>query len=181
VDYDRNYQSSFSGSAPTHFTPVALLVRAAPTDRIQGDFRTEWDPTKHAIRTLAANATFNVGEAVQATTGWSQRRFIPGLPGFEQSRSDHYLNASATYRRPGNRIGGTYAFNYDLKRDTFLNQRYIAYYNAQCCGIAVEYQTFNFQGFTNVGVPQDRRFNLSFSLAGIGTFSNFFGALGGQQ
>jgi LPS-assembly protein len=181
VDYDRNYQSSFSGSAPTHFTPVALLVRAAPTDRIQADFRTEWDPTKHAIRTLASNASFNVGPAIQATAGWSQRRFIPGLPGFEESRSDHYFNGMVAYRRPGNRIGGTYAFNYDLKADAFLNQRIIAYYNAQCCGVAMEYQTFNFQTFSNVGVPKDRRFNLSFSLAGIGTFSNFFGALGGQQ
>ena len=30
-------------------------------------------------------------------------------------------------------------------------------------------------------VPQDRRFNLSFTLAGIGTFSNFFGAFGGRR
>jgi hypothetical protein len=44
------------------------------------------------------------------------------------------------------------------------------------------YQTFNFQGAAfNFGVPQDRRFNLSFTLAGIGTFSNLFGAFGGQQ
>ena len=28
-------------------------------------------------------------------------------------------------------------------------------------------------------VPQDKRFNLSFTLAGIGTFSNFLGAFGG--
>jgi hypothetical protein len=91
------------------------------------------------------------------------------------------LNATANVRRPGNRIGGTYAFNYDLRNDRFLQQRYLGYYNAQCCGVAVEYQTFNFQGgFAGLPVPQDRRFNVSFTLAGIGTFSNFFGALGGQ-
>jgi hypothetical protein len=85
-------------------------------------------------------------------------------------------------RGAGNRIGGQYAFNYDLRRDTFLQQRYSAYYNAQCCGIGVEYQTFNYQGaFIGIGVPQDRRFNLSFTLAGIGTFSNLFGAFGGQN
>ena len=182
VDYDRQYQSSFSGSAPTHFTPVALTVRATPADRFAGDFRTEWDPTKHALRTLAANGRFRAGGWLETTGGWSQRRYIPGLPGFEEARADHYLNANATLRRPDNRIGGTYAFNYDLKRDTFLQQRYIAYYNAQCCGVAVEYQSFNFQtGFANVGVTKDRRFNVSFSLAGIGTFSNFLGALGGQE
>ena len=44
----------------------------------------------------------------------------------------------------GNRVGGAYSFNYDLKQDTFLQQRLTAYYNSQCCGIAAEYQTFNY-------------------------------------
>ena len=30
-------------------------------------------------------------------------------------------------------------------------------------------------------LPQDRRFNLGFTLAGIGTFSNFFGNMGGRS
>jgi hypothetical protein len=80
-----------------------------------------------------------------------------------------------------NRVGGAYSFNYDLRNDRFLQQRYTAYYNAQCCGIAVEYQTYNLSTFSSFGVPKDRRFNISFSLAGIGTFSNLFGAFGGQQ
>ena len=33
----------------------------------------------------------------------------------------------------------------------------------------------------SAGVPQDRRFNISFTRAGIGTFSDIFGAFGGQQ
>jgi hypothetical protein len=64
----------------------------------------------------------------------------------------------------------------------FLNQSIVAHYNTQCCGIAIEYQRFNFgtrQG--QAGVPKDRRFNLSFTLAGIGTFSDLFGAFGGGQ
>jgi hypothetical protein len=85
-------------------------------------------------------------------------------------------------RKPGNRLGGAYAFYYDLKRDEFLQQRYTAYYNSQCCGVAVEYQTYNLTGsFANYGVNQDHRFNLSFTLAGVGTFSNLFGAFGGQS
>jgi len=28
-------------------------------------------------------------------------------------------------------------------------------------------------------MPRDRRFNMSFTLAGVGSFSNFFGAFGG--
>jgi lipopolysaccharide assembly outer membrane protein LptD (OstA) len=180
--FDRDYQSSFTAQKPTHFSPVALHARASPSDRLQAEFRTEWDPTARALRTLAANGSFN-RDWLTASAGWSQRRFIEGLPGFDDpDTADHYLNAAVSLRGARNRIGGTYAFNYDLRRDNFLQQRYVAYYNAQCCGIGVEYQTFNFQGsFVGIGVPQDRRFNLSFTLAGIGTFSNFLGAFGGQQ
>ena len=56
----------------------------------------------------------------------------------------------------------------------------MAFYNAQCCGINIEYQTYNLGGLVELRRPQDHRFNLSFTLAGIGTFSNFFGAFGGQ-
>jgi hypothetical protein len=36
-------------------------------------------------------------------------------------------------------------------------------------------------GFAGLAIPQDRRFNISFTLAGIGSFSNALGAFGGQQ
>ncbi len=180
---DRQYQSSFSGTAPTHFSPVAMVVRASPSDALQADFRTEWDPTKHTIRTLAASGTLVKGDRLNVSAGWSQRRYIPGLPGFDsKAAADHYLNAAANLRGFGNKIGGTYSFNYDIKNSRFLQQRYLAYYNAQCCGIGVEFQSFNFTaGYAGMTIPRDNRFNISFTLAGIGTFSNFFGALSGQQ
>ena len=184
AQYDRQYQSSFTtGSAPTHYSPVAVQLRGAPTDRFQGEFRTEWDPTAHTLRTLAANGSFSSTDWLQTSAGWSQRRFIPELPGFDnKAGATNYLNASANVRRAGGRLGTSYTFNYDLARDTFLQQRYTAYYNSQCCGIAVEYQTFNYGGsLAAYGLQQDKRFNLSFTLAGIGTFSNLFGAFGGQQ
>lgn len=181
AQYDHNYQSSFSGTQPTKFSPVSMQVRASPTDRVQGEFRTEWDHTVNAFRTFAATGTVN-GNRVQLTAGWSQRRFLPDLPGFDDpARADHYFNASTSVRGLRNRVGGTYALHYDLRQDRFLQQRWLAYYNAQCCGFAVEYQTFNFAGgFAGVPIPQDRRFNISFTLAGIGSFSNLLGAFGGQ-
>jgi LPS-assembly protein len=183
AQFDRQYQTSFSGTRPSHFTPVNLSVRSSPTDTIHGEFRTDWDPTVHAIRTIGANGTFRRSTWFSGTFGWSQRRFIPDLDGFNDPRlANHFLNGLVDLRSERNRLGGTYAFNYDLRNDTFLQQRYIAYYNAQCCGLAVEYQMFNFQGAVpTIGVPQDRRFNISFTLAGIGTFSNLFGAFGGQD
>jgi len=181
AQYDRQFQSSFNSTAPTHYSPVALIVRGAPTDRFQANFRTEWDPTAHTLRTLASNGTYSANSWLQASAGWSQRRYIPDLAGFnDPNQASNYLNADTTVRGMGHRIGGTYSFNYDLRHDAFLQQRIVGFYNTQCCGVGIEYQSWNFSG-TSVGlaVPRDRRFNLSFTLAGIGTFSNLLGAFGG--
>ena len=180
--YDTQNQSGFGTTAPTNFSPVALQVRGAPTERLQAEFRTEWDPTVHTLRTLAASGSFSAAGWLQANAGWSRRRYIPTLKSFDNPlTATNYLTASTTLTRPGGHLGGSYSMNYDLRRDTFLQQRFTAYYNAQCCGIGVEYQTYNLEGsFAAIGVTQDHRFNLSFTLAGIGTFSNLFGAFGGQ-
>jgi LPS-assembly protein len=181
--YDPQYQSSFTAREASNFSPVALQARTSPVERLQAEFRTEWDHRVNALLTMAASGTYSHGHWLDASAGWSQRRFIQNLPGFnDPNRADQYLNAAVNLRGFRNRIGGSYTFNYDLQRQRFLHQRYVAYYNAQCCGIGFEYQTFNLQGsFVNYGVPQDRRFNISFTLAGIGTFSNLFGAFGGEQ
>jgi LPS-assembly protein len=185
AQYDRSLQSSFdqtSNRNRSNFGPVALTARAAPTQGIQGNFRTEYDRQVGAIRTIAASGSFNSSNVLQAEAGWSTRRFIEDLPGFEESLSNHYINASTTLRTRRNNFGGTYSFNYDLKNDNFLQQRYMAFYNAQCCGVSMEWQTFNLQGsYAGFGIQQDRRFNISFTLAGIGAVPNFFGALSGQQ
>jgi LPS-assembly protein len=181
AQYDRQFRTSFTGTTPSNFSPVSLTARFSPTLSINGSFWAEYDTRHNAIRTMGANGTFSSGDRVQTTVGWSQRRFIADLPGFDDpSRLDHYLTAATTVRSPGNRVGGTYIFNYNILHSTFLQQRLLGYYNAQCCGFAVEYQTYNLQGLgVHAPVPEDRRFNFSFTLAGIGTFSNFFGALGG--
>ena len=101
--------------------------------------------------------------------------------GDDPDRLDHYLNAATNIRSPGNSVGGTYTFNYDVLRDRFLQQRFMVYYNTQCCGVQAEYQTFDFRGISRARIPADNRFNLSFTLAGIGSFSNFFGMFGGNE
>jgi hypothetical protein len=51
---------------------------------------------------------------------------------------------------------------------------------AQCCGLQVDFQKFNYPSAAGFPIPSDRRINVSFVLAGLGTFSNFFGAFGGN-
>jgi len=178
AQYDQNYQSSYN-AATSKFTPVAVLARFSPTTKVQGSIRTEWDGSVKAIRTIAASGSF-FGRFVDGNASWSQRRVIDELPAFSPANSSHYLRSSTNVHTGRNTLGTTFSLDYDLKNDRFLQRRLMAYYNAQCCGVAVEWQTFNLEGST-AGVSQDRRFNISFTLAGIGAVPNFFGALSGQQ
>jgi len=189
AQYDRQFQTSFSNlevAEPTNFSPVSLIARVDLSSELSGSFRAEYDTQFGALRTISADATIETRGWFNQTVGWSQRRFIEGLPGFDNPDFlDHYLNSSTSLRLRGNRIGGVYQFNYDIQLGRFLQQRVLAYYNAQCCGISIEYQSYNLEGLGSlVRVDHDRRFNLSFTLAGLGTFSNMlgaFGAGGGQQ
>jgi LPS-assembly protein len=180
AQYDKYYQTSY-GSAPSKFSPLSLQVRAWPAAGVNAQFRAEYDTKFSAIRTMSADGTVAAREWLHTTFGWSQRRFIEGLEGFnDPNRLDHYLNSATSWRALRNRIGGAYSFNYDVKSSRFLQQRLLGYYNAQCCGFGVEYQTYDLSGFnTTLPVQKDRRLNFSVTLAGIGSFSNFFGAFGG--
>ena len=180
--YDQNYRTSYSGTPPSHLSPLSILARIAPTLQSSGTFRAEYDTQFWAFRSLGADATITLPDRLQSTVGWSQKRLIRRLPGFnDPSRLDHFLNQSTLLHTRNNRFGAVYSFNYDARLNSFLQQRIMGYYNAQCCGFSVEYQTFDLSRLGGrVPVAQDRRFNFSFTLAGIGSFSNFFGALGGN-
>lgn len=177
---DRQYQTNTGDVAPTHFSPIALSVRAVPTNDVNGTIRAEFDPRYHALRTVSAQATYSWTGRVQATAGWSKKSFIADLFGFNDPRFlDHYVNGTTTVHTKDNRLGSVYSFNYDVLRSALLQQRVSGYYNAQCCGLAFEYQTYNFGAGSLSPVPADHRFFLSFTLAGLGNFSPFNGAMGG--
>jgi LPS-assembly protein len=177
--YDQYYRSN-NGSAPSKYSPLSLLARAVPTDRITANFRAEYDTKFSAFRTMAADGTIQQGTWLQAIAGWSQRRYIEGLAGFDNKASlDHYLNGATNVRFRQNKYGGSYQFNYDVLRSSFLQQRVLGYYNAQCCGFSVEYQSYDLSRLSTLTpVTQDHRLNFSISLAGIGTSGNNFGSLG---
>jgi lipopolysaccharide assembly outer membrane protein LptD (OstA) len=171
--YDVSYQANNAAAEePSHFSPVAVTVRSAPSLHTTASMRMEFDQEDLTLRTIGASGGSNY-RAAQVNLGWTRTNY-------EGSPTQSALNASSTFNLLGGRTGGTYAFDWDISRGYVIQQRWIGFYNAQCCGITFEYQQFKFSQ-TIAGVPQDRRFNLGFTLAGIGTFSNFFGALGGGR
>ena len=115
------------------------------------------------------------------TGGWNRQAFVTTTSTGAVTNARNYVSTAADFRLLKNRIGGQVSFNYDVALSTLLNQRYVAFYNAQCCGVSFEYQSFNYPNNPNQFLlPRDRRFNMSFTLAGVGSFSNFFGAFGGS-
>jgi hypothetical protein len=174
--YDPSYGLTYLYRPASNFSPVSLSVRGAPTRYVTTDFRMEYDTTIgiNKLQGLAIGGGVNT-TLTQGTITWNQRRYGANFV----ERPDNFVGGSLTTKNRGGQIGGSFSFNYDLERDNLVQHRWIAFYNAQCCGITLEYQAFNFPGAdSRFIIPTDRRFNLSFSLAGVGSFSNFFGAFG---
>jgi hypothetical protein len=177
---DREYATSFTGAPPSRFSPLSVSVRATPAEHWDATLRAEVDSRHRELRTLSVAAGYEWVDYLRLSAQWSQRFFVEGLPGFDRpDRADRNLSVSTRVQLPDSRIGGAYSFNYDARELRMLQQRLSGFYNAQCCGIALEYQTFDFGGIGGAGVPVDRRFFLSFTLAGLGNFSPFSGAMEG--
>ena len=184
--YDPQYQSSFNGLyaydvPPSPFSPVQISATARASDTTSAQFRMEYDTRFDAVRTYSASGTLDK-PIVDVTAGWSKRQVIPDLPGFSDPDSaDHFLNARANVHDRNNHFGGTFEFNYDVLRGYFLQRRYRMFYNSQCCGVAFDLQTVDLSHFSALPfASNDRRMSISFTLAGIGTFSNPLGAFGGS-
>jgi hypothetical protein len=127
---------------------------------------------------VTATSTYNWGSRLQSSAGWSKRFFVEKLPGYNiPEQLSHDLNASTNFRARDSRYGTIYDFNYNFRDARIVRQSVTAFYNAQCCGIAVQYYRFNYGNRSFA--PPDSRFFLSFTLAGLGNFSPFNGALGG--
>jgi LPS-assembly protein len=178
--YDRQYQTSLaSGGIPSNFSPIVLNIRAVPTNDLNATVRAEFDSHYHELRTISAQGTYTMSR-LQTSIGWSKKAFIEGLQGFNNADFlDHSLNGSANLRTRDNKYGVQYSFSYDVLHGTLTAERITSFYNAQCCGLAIEYQTYNYGAGTNSPIPSDHRFFMSFTLAGLGNFSPFNGALGG--
>jgi LPS-assembly protein len=175
---DRDYESN--GGMPNRstgtFSPLRIRATARPTDGASTTFSMEIDSKHRAIRTMRAAGSLE-GERVQVTAQWSKRLMIEDLPGFDRP-GDQYLGGTTTVRTAGNRLGGSYFFNIDVANRGFVQQRIVAYYNSQCCGVSFDWQSISTPLYRRH--PSDRRFGVSFTLAGIGSFSNPLGSFGGR-
>jgi LPS-assembly protein len=181
--FDNSYSYGYSKRAANAFSPLAVTARATPTTPLAIDYRLEYDPVAlpdtPKLLGMSLNGTLRTA-AANVTGGWTRQAFTQTTATGAVIQANNYVQTAADFRLKESRFGGSISFNYDVALSTLINQRYVGFYNAQCCGIQFEYQSFNYPSGSQFLLPKDRRFNMSFTLAGVGSFSNFFGAFGGS-
>ena len=174
--FDPTYNSTFLNRTPGAFSPVSLTASVSPAQGSTANLTLEYDPKVSAIGSISSGGSIQ-RRLVDVTALYSRRRNQRSDGSFIV---DNFVQAGTNVRTARNTLGGTYDFHYDITNSKLIQQRILGYYNAQCCGVTLEYQRFNYGIVFNPNIQEDRRFNISFTLAGIGTFSNFLGALTGQ-
>jgi LPS-assembly protein len=171
--YDNSYQSAYGYRRRLDLSPLALTVRVSPSSTFDGNGRVEYDVSGRGLQVLSAGSRVS-SERSSTSVNYSRRRIDPRL------RADDYITTNTSWRWREGRVIGSYSLSWDIGRGYIQSQTAQATYLAQCCGLQVEFQKFNYADVSGFPIPADRRFNFGFVLAGLGTFSNFFGAFGGQ-
>jgi len=167
--FDKSYSSSNSSRKPVNLSPISLAARVSPSSRVDANTRLEYDVNGLGLASLGAGSTVSAGLA-SGSLQFSRQHLSAN------SKPNSYFSGSTSLHTPNGHFTGTYALSWDLTHSTIVTQNVLATYMAQCCGLQMEFQ--NFHLVSSAPIPSDRRINLSFVLAGLGTFSNFFGAFG---
>ena len=170
---DTQYVSTQFRPRSVDLSDVALTVKLTPSAQLDSTTRLEYDVHGEGLHVMSTSGTTRVG-ASSSTVNYSRYRKKP------TATPESSLSWSSALSFLNSRARGGYSLTWDIGRAGIMNQSVGFSYLAQCCGIQAEFQKFKYpQSRADFPIPSDRRFNVSFVLAGVGTFSNFLGAFGG--
>ena len=174
--YDTSYVSYSGRPKAVHLSPVAVVARFAPTLALDTNARVEYDVNGNGMQSFSTGGSLSSLRG-SANLTFSRTRSTPA------SDPNSFLTGSTSMRMRNGRVTGQYLLSWDVARGYIVNQAVSAQYMAQCCGVQLEFQKFNYLPSTILSptLPADRRFNVSIVLAGLGSISNFFGAFGGTS
>lgn len=170
---DNQYVSTAFRPRAVDWSDIALNVKVTPSAKLDSTTRLEYDVFGEGLQVVTTGTTAQLGKS-STTINYSRYLRTP------LSKPESSMSWSTALNLLQGRARGSYALTWDIGRAAILNQSVGLSYLAQCCGIQAEFQKFKYpQARADFPIPSDRRFNVSFVLAGLGTFSNFFGAFGG--
>ena len=172
--YDIGYQSGTS-ITPSNFSPISLDVQGTPTVGVNSTAHAEFDSRTHALLRLSVGGGYNWTAHMQTSVTWS--KFYTQDPTTSViTLGDDSLSISGQAQTADSRFGGRYSMLYDFPTSTMQQQTFSAFYNAQCCGIAMNYTTRPLLG----GIGQSNNtFTISLTLAGLGSVSPLGGGMNG--
>lgn len=170
---DTQYVSTGFRSRSVELSDMAVTAKVTPSAKLDSTTRVEYDVHGQGLHVLTTGGTTQIAGSSTTVSYSRQRRNRTAKP-------ESSLSWSTALNLLQGRARGMYGLTWDIGRAGVLNQSVGFSYLAQCCGIQAEFQKFKFpQSVAGFPIPSDRRFNVSFILAGLGTFSNFLGAFGG--
>jgi hypothetical protein len=155
-----------------------LTARVSPSDTFDANARVEYDVTGNGLQIFSTGTTARLSppatgaqqRSLSANVTYSQARYL------RRQEADRYLSLSTAGTWLANRVGANYSLSWNISQGYVQSQSIMASYMAQCCGVQADFQIYDLPA--GYPVSADRRFNFAFVLAGLGTFSNFFGAFG---
>lgn len=163
--------------AESPFSAVEIAANVQPTQAFNTTAQFAYDAKYKELRSARVGAGVTA-RGLNANVDWSKTFFIAELPNYNNKASlFQAITTTANYRAPDNHLSGRIGWSYDFQNKRRLQQGVVVSYMSQCCGVAVEFQTRYVGGITKTR-EYNNTFNLSFSLAGIGTFSNLLGSFG---
>lgn len=176
--FDFSYVSASRLPKVTHYSPVAVSLRSQPWTSVTATSRLEYDVSS------GTPISTGIQGSVAPVRGFEVNGDISRIFRQQLATGGKVFD---TVVRVGSRVTArgmraSYSITRDMNRGYNVQQSIGWSYNAQCCGLAVDYQAFNYPELSALfPVSADRRINISFTLAGLGTFQNMFGAFGGTR
>ena len=76
---DPRYGSAFTGGTGSSFSPIALAVRANPTETAGVTLRAEYDAEQGELKTLQLAGTLAAGSWLSTSGGWSRSLYAPSV------------------------------------------------------------------------------------------------------
>ena len=176
--FDVTYASASRLTGKGNYSPVALSARATPRTGLNSTARVELDAATGTPISMSLQESVGPLHGLSVNTDIS--RVIRQITTTAPQIFDTVVRTG--WQFTGHSMRANYSLTRDMARGYNVQQSIGWAYNAQCCGVAVDYQAFNYPIISGLfPIASDRRIHFSVMLAGLGTFQNFFGAFGGTR
>ena len=148
------------------YSPLFSRLRFTPAQRYAADFRMDYDPMLHRLRTSSVAGSVYVANNFVALTYYNTRNLPPNQSPSNQIR---VTVGYGNFTRRG--INAAWSFNYDFNSKTRQYSIAQLAYNWDCCGVSLELRQVGLRQF-DPNFQNESQYRFTFSLKNVGSFGN---------